>query len=562
MGTGVEKRHDPRDSATDILVIEDSLHLREALSQQVSGLGHRPYAVASCEEARQAIKGRSFAVALVDIGLPDGRGLDLLPELCAADPHTVAVMLTGEQDAESVVGALRGGAFDYLMKPVSLVTLTGGLQRALAHHGLLRERTTLTNLLREERDQLKDKIAAATADIRAYAAVCERSKNLFHTLVRLSALSTGFHSDEQLVQALFRGVQAHVPLRCLALCDVAQREFLGAVEVDGDVQVVLSNAAIQQNSLDAALADSEPELLTRYWVQRHTGIDTSRVQTHIVRRVFWGQSSCLIAFYLDPLHKLDEQEREFLEMCANYLAFEWQRSRLLLHAAQHASLGNVAVEMTKSFLQALTAMRAAADCLDETNPSEEVQDGLRIIARNIDFLTNYIRGFHELSHTREDTVETVSLDEYIDHTLEVLAMAINTRGIVVNKDFQTDSRCVLLNGVALSRTFLDLISSAMRTIQPGGQLYIGLAARDEDGIECTLAHRVTDQELFGISREGLDESATELVKAHPSFLLAQRTVQSCGGKLIMERNEDDLNTFRVLLPRNALHAPLVEEQIG
>ncbi len=44
-----------------------------------------------------------------------------------------------------------------------------------------------------------------------------------------------------------------------------------------------------------------------------------------------------------------------------------------------------------------------------------------------------------------------------------------------------------------------------------------------------------------------------MVKAHPRYLLAQRTVQTCGGSLSVERQGDRRSTFKVALPRNGLN---------
>ena len=108
---------------------------------------------------------------------------------------------------------------------------------------------------------------------------------------------------------------------------------------------------------------------------------------------------------------------------------------------------------------------------------------------------------------------------------------------------------------------MDLISSAVRTVEPGGQIYIGLKSGMTTQIQCEITHTVHSKELYGLTTTGRSQSPAELVKGHPSFMLAQRTVQSCGGKLALERREDNINTFRIVLPKNALNAPLVEEPI-
>jgi Response regulator receiver domain len=68
-------------------------------------------------------------VILLDINLPDGSGLELLRKLKVRLPHAAILMVTGEAVYDNVVSALRGGALDFLRKPLALVELQQALQR-------------------------------------------------------------------------------------------------------------------------------------------------------------------------------------------------------------------------------------------------------------------------------------------------------------------------------------------------------------------------------------------------------------------------------------------------
>ena len=72
------------------------------------------------------------AVVLLDIDLPDGSGLDLLKKIKLENPDTVAVMITGNVQIDNTIAALRGGAYDFIGKPISLeelrVTIRNGIE--------------------------------------------------------------------------------------------------------------------------------------------------------------------------------------------------------------------------------------------------------------------------------------------------------------------------------------------------------------------------------------------------------------------------------------------------
>jgi DNA-binding NtrC family response regulator len=90
-----------------------------------------PVSVAhSLHEARALISARSFDLVVLDRRLPDGDGLQYLPEVRAALPGAVVVMVTAHGDISSAVEAIRLGAADYLAKPIELTDLLFKARRA------------------------------------------------------------------------------------------------------------------------------------------------------------------------------------------------------------------------------------------------------------------------------------------------------------------------------------------------------------------------------------------------------------------------------------------------
>ena len=84
----------------------------------------------SLHEARALVAQRSFDLVVLDRRLPDGDGLQYLPELRAALPGAVVVMVTAHGEIASAVEAIRLGAADYLAKPIELADLIFKARRA------------------------------------------------------------------------------------------------------------------------------------------------------------------------------------------------------------------------------------------------------------------------------------------------------------------------------------------------------------------------------------------------------------------------------------------------
>jgi signal transduction histidine kinase len=264
---------------------------------------------------------------------------------------------------------------------------------------------------------------------------------------------------------------------------------------------------------------------------------------------FWGRTVCSVAFFLGPEFEADETRREFLKMCGQFVAFEWQRSRLLLHGAQQAGLGNIAQELARTFLYSLTAVRTTTEVLAESAQTDDEKQGLQIIGRQTEYLTEQAQSFHKLAQVRSDSVETVRLSDYIDQTLKLLTNAIEQRGVSIEREFLEPGECILLNGGALASTFLDLISTAVRYVQGDASLRIRLAGQGNDHVLCEIVHGDAGAD---VPRATWHEELINVVRSHPRYLLAQRTVRSCGGSLTVERHGDRQSAFKMVLPRNGL----------
>ena len=114
-----------------ILVVEDDDVLRDGLVAGLSLEGFETDAVANCEDARSGVAGGDHAGIVLDVGLPDGSGLDLLGEWRRAGVTTPVLLLTARNLVADRVGGLDVGADDYLGKPFDLTELAARLRAIL-----------------------------------------------------------------------------------------------------------------------------------------------------------------------------------------------------------------------------------------------------------------------------------------------------------------------------------------------------------------------------------------------------------------------------------------------
>ncbi len=126
-------------SRIQLLVVEDGASARGALERILAADGYVVTAVASAEDALSALESISPDAVVLDLGLPGLSGRDLLGTLRRTLPHAPVVVLTAERDAEVAVECLRGGAYDYLVKPADDLRILTTVARALASHAMARE---------------------------------------------------------------------------------------------------------------------------------------------------------------------------------------------------------------------------------------------------------------------------------------------------------------------------------------------------------------------------------------------------------------------------------------
>jgi putative nucleotidyltransferase with HDIG domain len=131
-----------------ILIVDDEIEITEILADLLSE-DYECLKAGSAEDALARLGEGDFQLVISDITMPGMSGLDMIPHVKQLSPETVVVMISGMQTVESAIGALRLGAFDYLMKPFDLRQVEAVVIRALEHHDLVVAKQRYENHLEE-----------------------------------------------------------------------------------------------------------------------------------------------------------------------------------------------------------------------------------------------------------------------------------------------------------------------------------------------------------------------------------------------------------------------------
>ncbi len=122
-----------------ILVVDDEIDFLQSVRRGLLAAGFRNIRTESDPFRAGAMfdRGEIFDVALIDITMPGMDGLELLARAKEACPDIETIMVTAHNDARYAIDALRKGAYDYLLKPVTWEDLVASIHRALERKRLL-----------------------------------------------------------------------------------------------------------------------------------------------------------------------------------------------------------------------------------------------------------------------------------------------------------------------------------------------------------------------------------------------------------------------------------------
>jgi two-component system sensor histidine kinase/response regulator len=223
-----------------ILVIDDELGIREGCQRALRPQGFLVEKAATVQEGLHKLEGDDFDLVLLDVMLPDGRGVDLLEPIHAQDPDTVCVIITGYATVELAVEAIKQGAYDFISKPFTSDLLLMTVNQGLEKRRLAQEAKRLEEV---------ERVAAELSRSKEEMERLDQRKSEFMVMVA-HELRSPIGGAQSLLRTLVRGLAGEL--------NEKQKEILGRVEVrlDGLMELVndlLSLAASKTLEADKPL---------------------------------------------------------------------------------------------------------------------------------------------------------------------------------------------------------------------------------------------------------------------------------------------------------------------
>jgi PAS domain S-box-containing protein len=181
-----------------ILIVEDDSGMTSYLKRLLRPKTLKLTTADSGRQAIQYLSRNTVDLVLLDIGLPDIDGYQVMDHICNKLPQTLVIVMTGDVTVESAVKALRKGAYDYLRKPFESTELLNTIENALDRIRLEREHRKAEQKLRESEEKYHQLFESESDAIVVVDAVTKR----FEEANRAAQLLYGYSREEFLTLLL------------------------------------------------------------------------------------------------------------------------------------------------------------------------------------------------------------------------------------------------------------------------------------------------------------------------------------------------------------------------
>lgn len=135
----------------NVLIIDDDIEIGSMLADLVTSVNHQAEHVTTLSAGVEQALAGNFDVVFLDVRMPDGCGLDVIPQILSTELPPEIIVITGQGDSADAETAIKKGAWDYIQKPLSPKRIIQPLNRILEYRDGIRSVSRPdTKLKREE----------------------------------------------------------------------------------------------------------------------------------------------------------------------------------------------------------------------------------------------------------------------------------------------------------------------------------------------------------------------------------------------------------------------------
>ncbi len=325
-----------------ILAIDDDEDFCYSIKRIIMRLGHEFFSEPSIKDGLEIVEQCDFDLILLDVGLPDGSGLDILPTLKELSSIPEVVIITGEGYAEGAELAILNGAWDYIEKTASTKKISLTVTRALQYRDERKKTKKMSHVTALKRDSIigDSPKMKKSLDFVAKAAACDANvlitgetgtgKELFanavhtnsnrynHELVTIDCASLPENLAENLLFGHKKGVYTGASDNSKGLIEMADKGTLFLDEI-GELSLPLQKAFLRvlQERKFRPLGGSK-EIKSDFRLVAATNRDLDEM---VKNKTFRSDLLFRIKSFHIELPKLSDRDEDIKKLSKHYLDY-------------------------------------------------------------------------------------------------------------------------------------------------------------------------------------------------------------------------------------------------
>src|SRR3989475_4288174 len=180
----------PIANSESILIVDDEQLVAETLKEGLERQGHRCLIAGTGAEALRCLRSTTVALVLLDLGLPDMNGIEVMRTALRQGSDPDILIMTGQASADSAMEAVEGDTVGYILKPIQLPRLAGIVRRVLERRRLAGENARLQFEMNQRLKETEAVLAISKASSSTLESQ-EALRRICRELTRLIGADTG-----------------------------------------------------------------------------------------------------------------------------------------------------------------------------------------------------------------------------------------------------------------------------------------------------------------------------------------------------------------------------------
>ena len=583
-----------------ILIVDDYPDIVFLLQEFLQQHGFPTVTAGSADELRRVFQQTPVAMALLDIGLPDADGTELIPEIKAAHADTSIIMLTAVTDLQTALECLRLGADDYLTKPVQFETFLETLRKVLEKRRLMinnrryQKQLEQANFRIQLLHELAMKMNSAYLSItvldeilqavlvgitaeeglkfnRAFLALFDESGRILEGRL---AIGPGCREDAgriwqemQSTNLRFHDIIDSIKDHCFQE-DSEVNRIARALRVEADdFDHPLIRAATERRTINVVNGQSDGEVpleliglleedcfvvVPLYSPSRSLGVIIAdqfvtgkRIDAEIIHALESFASQASLAIEHCRLYTAMERKIHELETVTHELE---KNKDLLIEAERYSTIGHMATQLAHNIRNPITSIGGTARLLARKTRDPEWLKFLNMMTREAAKVENTVEDLFTFVEQVVLEKEKIPLYPLINKSLMLHYNAMQRQGVKYQLIVPDNEPMVEVDPRMMSQVFVHLIRNAVEAMPDGGKLDITVELAPEQ-VRITVRDSGT-----GIAGSMLEQAmdpfyTTKTFGAGIGLALVKRIVSDHDGVLEIRKLETGGTEDTVTLPR-------------